>query len=58
MALAIILALCFSVVFSQKPADQVKYLPEMPELLSNWYSGYVNVSKTRSLHYLLVESEN
>ncbi len=58
MALTIILALCFTTVFSQKISDQVKSLPDMPPLLSNWYSGYVNVSKTRSLHYVLVESEN
>jgi carboxypeptidase C (cathepsin A) len=31
-------------------------MPDLPPLLSKWYSGYYNVSSTRQLHYVFVES--
>lgn len=34
----------------------VESLPDQPELTSKWYSGLYNVSETRQLHYVLVES--
>ena len=33
-------------------------MPDFPPLLSKWYSGYYNVSSSRQLHYVFVESLN
>ena len=33
-------------------------MPDFPPLLSKWYSGLYNVSSTRQLHYVFVESQN
>jgi carboxypeptidase C (cathepsin A) len=31
-------------------------MPDCAPLPSNWYSGYIDVSETKSLHYVFVES--
>ena len=47
-----------SLVLGKREQDLVTQLPDFdPSLMqSSWYSGYFNVSSTRSLHYLFVES--
>ena len=39
-----------------KPADYVTNLPDCDRLSSDWFSGYLNVSPTKSLHYVFVGS--
>lgn len=39
-------------------AERVQALPECGPLPSAWYSGYLNVSETKALHYVYVESLN
>ena len=36
--------------------DQVKSLPDCAPLPSSWFSGYLSVSPTKSLHYIFIES--
>ena len=36
--------------------DRVSALPSVGPLPSRWWSGYLNVSETKSLHYVFVES--
>jgi len=36
--------------------DKVQYMPDAGPLPTDWYSGYLTVSKTKSLHYIFVES--
>jgi carboxypeptidase C (cathepsin A) len=36
----------------------VASLPDLPPLLSRWYSGQYNVSSSRQLHYVFVESHH
>ena len=37
--------------------DLVKSMPDLPSLTTKWYSGFYNVSRTRNLHYVMVEAE-
>lgn len=37
-------------------AEKVSGLPKCPPLPSAWYSGYLQVSLTKSLHYVYIES--
>ena len=37
--------------------DLVKSMPDLPALNTKWYSGFYNVSRTRNLHYIMVEAE-
>lgn len=43
-------------VSSFKPQDYVTNLPDCDRLSSDWFSGYLNVSPTKSLHYVFVAS--
>ncbi len=36
--------------------DKVAGLPDCATLPSNWYSGYLDVTPTKSLHYIFIES--
>ena len=36
--------------------DKVNSLPDCSPLPTNWYSGYMDLSSTRSLHYIFIES--
>lgn len=51
-------ALGLSSVFAVREADEVKSLPDIGYLPSKWYSGYLNVSDTKALFYVFVESQN
>lgn len=41
---------------ANRTADKVTGLPGCAPLPSKWYSGYLNVSSTKSLHYIFIES--
>jgi hypothetical protein len=47
-----------SMALDEREQDLVTQLPDVdPSIMqSSWYSGYFNMSSTRSLHYLFVES--
>lgn len=48
-----------STVYGAKEADLVKKLPDCGDTLpSKWYSGYLNVTQTKALHYIFVESHS
>jgi carboxypeptidase C (cathepsin A) len=36
--------------------DKVNSMPDCAPLASNWYSGYIDVTETKSLHYVFIES--
>jgi len=55
---ALALLLGASMVFAARESDRVTSLPDCDRLKSNWYSGYVDATPTRHLHYVLVESLN
>ena len=38
--------------------DRVQSLPDAGPLPTAWYSGYLTVSKTKSLHYMYIESQD
>ena len=38
--------------------DQVQYLPDTGPLPTPWYSGYLNVSSSKALHYIYVQSSS
>jgi carboxypeptidase C (cathepsin A) len=46
------------VVLGKREKDRVTQLPEVdPSLMqSSWFSGYFEVSSTRHMHYIFVES--
>ena len=54
----VLTVLLLSIVNGQKVDDEVKSLPgqSFQTLNCRMYSGYFNVSKTRHLHYMFVES--
>jgi len=39
-----------------RPQDYVYSLPDVGRLNSDWYSGYISASPTKSLHYVFVNS--
>jgi cathepsin A (carboxypeptidase C) len=43
-------------VMADRPDDKVTSLPDTGSLPSAWYSGYLNVSSTKALHYVFIES--
>lgn len=46
-----------SAVYGAKEEDLVKSMPDCGDTLpSKWYSGYLNVTKTKALHYIFIES--
>ena len=45
-----------SCVMAMKPQDLVLGLPDVPRLNSDWFSGYIDASPTRSLHYVFISS--
>ena len=45
-----------SVQGANNKTDRVSALPSVGPLPSRWWSGYLNVSETKSLHYVFVES--
>lgn len=38
--------------------DQVQSLPRAPAFLSNVFSGFLNISEHKHIHYVYVESSN
>ena len=51
-----LLALSSTVIAADQKGDIVAALPLCGPLLSKWYSGYLNVSSTKALHYVFIES--
>ena len=52
-----LLALLFSTaVLAVRDADKVASLPDCAALPSAWYSGYLNATQTKLLHFVLIES--
>ena len=47
-----------SAVSSAPAEDQMKSLPDIGNFSTNAYSGYLNVSDTKALHYTFVESQD
>lgn len=48
-----------SAVLGAREQDKVDSLPLVGQPLpSNWYSGYLNVTESKSLFYVFVESHN
>jgi carboxypeptidase C (cathepsin A) len=45
-----------SLAHAKVDADKVVSLPDCAPLPSAWYSGYLNISSTKSLHYVFIES--
>jgi hypothetical protein len=41
-----------------KPQDYVTNLPDCDRLSTDWFSGYLSVSATKSLHYVFVTSKD
>lgn len=56
IALSVLALLGISVTQAAKADDEVKSLPECPPLPSKWYSGFLPVTETKSLHYVFIES--
>lgn len=52
------LALLGAVVLGAPIADKVQYLPDAGPLPTAWYSGYLDVTVTKKLHYIYVESQD
>lgn len=56
-ALVLATLLGLSSVSADRPNDLVTALPDCGSTLpSKWYSGYLNVGDSKSLHYVFVES--
>ena len=56
-AILLIQTLLFlSLAFAARDTDQVKSLPDCGKLPSKWYSGYLNVTSTKALHYVYIQS--
>ena len=55
-ATALIACAGIAAVMCARPQDEVHGLPEVGSLPSPWYSGYLTVSPTKRLHYVLVTS--
>jgi carboxypeptidase C (cathepsin A) len=53
-----LLLLLASAANAARVSDLVGSLPDLPALPSRWFSGYYNVSLTRQLHYMFVESQS
>ena len=51
-------AVLFNLVAAAPKEDTVNGLPDAGPLPTPWYSGYLPVSDTKSLHYIFVESQN
>jgi len=45
-----------ALVQAARDADAVKSLPDCGPLQSQWYSGYLNISSGKALHYVFVGS--
>ena len=45
-----------SLALAKRLTDKVSSLPMCPPLPTAWYSGYLNASPTKQLHYVFVES--
>jgi carboxypeptidase C (cathepsin A) len=59
LSLAVFGAILSSVVFAaNNVTDKVISLPSCAPLPSNWWSGFLNISPTKSLHYIFIESLN
>lgn len=50
--------LSISSTLAAKPADLVLSLPDVGRLDTNWYSGFVDASSTKHLHYVFVTSQS
>lgn len=47
-----------SSIMAARPADLVISLPDVGRLDNKWYSGYVDASSTKHLHYVFVTSQS
>jgi carboxypeptidase C (cathepsin A) len=53
----LVLTALLGVVYAARPKDLVTELPDIATpLTSPWYSGYLDVSDTKALHYVFVTS--
>lgn len=50
-------ALGISMVFAARPQDLVMSLPDADRLDTDWYSGFIDASPTKHLHYVFVTSK-
>ena len=56
LATAVLTLLFSTSVLAARPKDLVVGLPEVGEVSSPWYSGYLTASPSKRLHYVLVTS--
>jgi carboxypeptidase C (cathepsin A) len=57
--LILVAALALVVLINADDADLVKSCPMIPSDYNHkWYSGYLDISGTKHLHYFLFESQN
>lgn len=45
-------------VFAARQSDKVKNLPDCDRLTTDWYSGYIDASPTKHLHYVFISSKS
>ncbi len=50
-------ALLLGIAFAARSQDRVESLPNALPFLSPWYSGHLQVSAYRHLHYVFIESQ-
>jgi len=58
MKSAFTIALIAAYAIAAPLEDKMGNLPDAPAFTSNMYSGYLNVTDTKALHYVFAESEN
>jgi cathepsin A (carboxypeptidase C) len=51
-------ALGISMTLAARPSDLVISLPDADRLDNPWYSGYLDASPTKHLHYVFVTSQD
>ena len=57
MKFAFVTALLTATAFAFE-GDRMKNLPDAPEFVTDMYSGFLDVSETKRLHYVFAESES
>ena len=55
---ALIALLGLSMTYGAPNGDLVTKLPDCERMKTEWYSGYVDASKTKHLHYVFVQSQS
>ena len=48
---------CLGLSLGAKPQDFMATVPDCGKLKSDWYSGYIQASPTKHLHYVFIFSE-